>query len=216
MVPAPYVDPQWDNVRSLLQLNTDTADAKGLTWTASGASVSSGSLLIAADNDTLSTPFNTLFNWYAQPCAIEAWIYTTSHSQDAFARATLMGLGVYQPGTVWFWFGPNSTGLLNFGYWAGFSNNLTAESGAVPLNTWCHIAMQFDGSEIRLYVDGALVRTDPYEAAVAPTGSPTFRIGMRGSNLSRWQGRIRGFRLTHAVRYTGAFTPPALPLPETS
>ena len=45
-------------------------------------------------------------------------------------------------------------------------------ASALPLNTWSHLAATFDGSSLRLYVNGSLVSTRAAPGAVVPsTGS---------------------------------------------
>lgn len=41
-------------------------------------------------------------------------------------------------------------------YWQGGSNKVSTPSGGVGWNTWSHIAMTYDGSVVRLYVNGTL------------------------------------------------------------
>lgn len=69
------------------------------------------------------------------------------------------------------------------------------------------------GTTLRLFVDGVLVSTDTYGAAI---GSNGFSIGayMAGAYGAGWLGHIAAIRVTRASRYTANHTPPALPFPE--
>jgi len=49
-------------------------------------------------------------------------------------------------------------------------------TAAVPLNTWTHLAITYDGASLRMYVNGILVKTTPASGAAAVSASP-LRIG---------------------------------------
>ena len=88
-----------------------------------------------------------------------------------------------------------------------------AEDVSLETGRWHHIAGVFDGSEVRLYVDGRLV------ASAAGSGSRRtneFPL-MIGADVSRWgqptsvfRGQIDDVRVSNIARYSGErFTPPA-------
>jgi hypothetical protein len=49
-------------------------------------------------------------------------------------------------------------------------------TGALPLNTWTHLAMTYDGTTLRLYINGAEVGSRPVSGSVV-TSSSALRIG---------------------------------------
>src|SRR6185312_788899 len=49
----------------------------------------------------------------------------------------------------------------------GFSEEVVSATEALPLHEWSNLALTFDGTDLRLYVDGALAGTAP---AAAPQG----------------------------------------------
>jgi glucose/arabinose dehydrogenase/PKD repeat protein len=71
----------------------------------------------------------------------------------------------------------------------------TISSTALPLNTWSHVAVTYDGSTIRLYVNGALVSSLGGVVGSMPNSTGALRIG--GNNVwSEWfAGRIDEVRL---------------------
>lgn len=88
----------------------------------------------------------------------------------------------------------------------------SAEDFKLKADTWHHIAGVYDGSEVRLYVDGELVST------VERTGERTtnalpFLIGAdvngRGEATSHFEGVIDDVRLSSVARYTGDRFEPA-------
>ncbi|PYQ81221.1 MAG: hypothetical protein DMG03_20535, partial [Acidobacteria bacterium] len=52
-------------------------------------------------------------------------------------------------------------------------------STAVPLNTWTHLALTFDDSTLRLYMNGTLIRSSNTNSASIVTGTGALRIGGR-------------------------------------
>jgi hypothetical protein len=76
---------------------------------------------------------------------------------------------------------------------------------ALVANTWYHVAVTYDGSTARVFVNGA-----PGSAATigAITTGPFVRIGgLAGYGF--FNGDLDDVRISNIVRYTGAFTPPS-------
>jgi hypothetical protein len=69
----------------------------------------------------------------------------------------------------------SDTGKPSLQIQAGSSIELRAPA-ALPLNTWSHLAGTYDGSMLRLYVNGTLVATKVASGSVAVTASP-LRLG---------------------------------------
>src|SRR5207244_3787397 len=56
-------------------------------------------------------------------------------------------------------------------------DNAAVGSTAVPLNTWTHLAFTFDGSTLRLYMNGSLVRSSNMNNGSIVTSAGALRIG---------------------------------------
>jgi hypothetical protein len=76
-------------------------------------------------------------------------------------------------------------------------NYLVAPS-AIPLNAWSHIAMTFDGSRLRLYVNGVQVASHAVSGSVAATSQP-FRIGGNDVWGEYFKGSIDNVRVYDRV-----------------
>jgi hypothetical protein len=122
---------------------------------------------------------------------VEAWVYLTGNpSIDVATIVTKQGTVIasdiqYQlesyivSGRLTF----RCTVYLPTGYaWVNGNTN-------VQLNTWYHVAMTYDNSTLKLYVDGALDGSVPATGPIAPTTEP-LRIGGAGSGPWFFDGRV--------------------------
>jgi hypothetical protein len=99
---------------------------------------------------------------------------------------------------------------------AAYINNGGADldilgASALPLNTWTHLAMTYDGANMRLYVNGALVTTRAATGNIVATGNP-LRIGGNAAWGEYFAGQIDEVRiynraLTQAEIQTDMNTP---------
>jgi hypothetical protein len=58
----------------------------------------------------------------------------------------------------------------------GGSTNFVRAPGTLPLNVWTYVALTWDGAQLRLYVDGALVTTAARTGVLQSVTTP-LRIG---------------------------------------
>jgi hypothetical protein len=87
--------------------------------------------------------------------------------------------------------------------------------GSVPTpNVWSYVTVDYDGSNTRLYHDGAVTATVPGAFSVA-SNAAGLSIGLGGDDNSNGQfGYFGPLRITKGVaRYAGAFTPPSAAFP---
>lgn len=69
----------------------------------------------------------------------------------------------------------------------------------MALNRWYHIAGTFDGSNMRIYLNGVLVRTVPYDRSLDSTAGRILYVG--GSPYSQtFRGRVRHLRISNTAR----------------
>ena len=116
-------------------------------------------------------------------------------SVEAWARPTLAGQngGIYEK-TVNGWVNSQymlflEAGVAKFRVRTAAGALLPVDGPVLPLNIWSHLVGTFDGSALRLYVNGVLVNTS---AAAGPLNSgtgPSF-IGRLGQNLYPFQGSL--------------------------
>ena len=59
----------------------------------------------------------------------------------------------------------------------------------LPLNTWTHVAMTYDGANLRAFVNGVNTRTVAATGAI-PTSNGLLRLGKRVMNTEAWVGQM--------------------------
>jgi hypothetical protein len=95
-----------------------------------------------------------------------------------------------------------------------FSRNsgswIEVESGELALNQWHHIAGTYDGSNMRLFVNGARVASILTSGQIDQSND-SFRIGSTEFFNDYFQGAIDEVRLSNSIRYVGNFIPSQLP-----
>ena len=86
-------------------------------------------------------------------------------------------------------------------------------TNSFAFNQWHHVAMSYDGTTTRLFVNGAL------EGSVAGGGSASsaeLRIGNYNTGSNFYTGYISNLRISNSALYTSAFTPSTTPLTPTA
>lgn len=73
----------------------------------------------------------------------------------------------------------------------------SVSGGTVNVGKWNHIAMTFDGSNQKLYINGTLVATTPYSGSISYTGSGSLIIG---NGASAWSGNVSEVRIWNTAR----------------
>ena len=93
--------------------------------------------------------------------------------------------------------------------WSGSATVLASANNAVPaMGTWFHWAVERSGTTTKIYVNGAQVSSGTFNPLA--TDASGIRIGLNQAGSNGWNGAMDDIRFTYgAVRYGGAFTPPA-------
>ncbi len=208
-------DPYWGNVVLLMHMDgandsTSFIDETGKTITPFGAAKIStakskfggaSAYFSGVTNDYLRTPTSGDFQFdLGTAYTIEYHIYLPS----AINSKILLG----NSRSPWIWhrqFTQTSVGLYLHG---------SEPSGTTIDNTWHHIALVFDGTNAKRYIDGTYVDTN---AQVPNPGDDFFSIGggtTASGGATGPECYIDELRITKGVaRYTADFTVPSTPFP---
>jgi hypothetical protein len=164
-----------------------------------------GSLRVTSGNYLRINSTSTLDMSGKKPFTFECWVYLTSgHSSVSGILSMRSSPVVYCPLVV-----KESITFIGSGSLDSFS--FLSSSGVVGRNTWSHVAIVFDGTNVWLYVNGTL------ENPVASSGPhPSWPVGDRFLNVGydaegAIDGYINDLRISDYAVYTSAFTPPTSP-----
>jgi hypothetical protein len=137
----------------------------------------------------------------AGPRTVEAWV-----NPRTIAPAMIL---VNSDGVVGWLVEMDGSGYVKF--WGADTGGVwrAAPGWGRPLraNAWAHVAVAYDGSVARVYVDGALAGSG---AVGALSSGPDFRLGEM-TTYPRFDGQIEEVRLSSGRRYTAAFARPGAP-----
>jgi hypothetical protein len=163
------------------------------------AGTNGGSGYFDGNTDYLTAASNAAFAFGTGDFTIEAWINPASLAVDTLICGVDVTNGaILGYGTTTVWLGSR-----------GIAYDLTA-TYTLPLNSWTHIAVSRQGTTARLFANGVQIAsgtvTKNYPQGLFTVGNYTaVNIGVNG-----YLYNVRAVKGT-AV-YTGAFTPPTLPL----
>lgn len=216
-------DPYWANVVSLLHFDgadgsTTFTDQTGKVWTPSGnaqidtahSKFGGAAGLFDGAGDYISTPSHADFNFGAGDFTVEGWART-----NGAIAATSCFVGQWLAGDYKFTVGCATSGRAYFSLSesGGSGTELVSANGAIPTSTWFHFAGVRSGSTHTMYVNGVSVATGAISGALFSSTS-TIRIGSNGDNQA-FNGHVDEVRITKGIaRYTGNFTPPSAPFPD--
>ena len=162
-----------------------------------------GSLRVSSGNYLRINSTSTLDMSGKKPFTFECWVYLTSGHSSGGGILSMRSSYVYCPLVV-----KESITFIGDGSLNGWS---FLSSSGVGRNTWCHVALVFDGTNVRLYINGTF---DNPAASSGPHNS--WPVGDRFLNVGYdfdggADGYINDLRISDYAVYTAAFTPPTSP-----
>ena len=166
---------------------SNTGTLANATWTTSGkfggALTFNGtsSMVTVADNTTLDL---------TNGMTLSAWVYPTSNSP---AWRTVI-LKENTTDLVYALYGTGDTAVPQGMRLSGGATKAALGTVAPPLNTWTHLAVTYDGSNLRLYVNGTLTGTTAATGNMANSALP-LRIGGNSIWGEYFAGRIDEVRI---------------------
>ena len=188
-----------DSGNGLTGTLTGMSTGMSTAWVTGAAAIdfaNRSAILFAGTNDHIAVPASTslvLGNAFTQA----AWVY------PSFADNNFHGVWGYQPGGTnpQFYRYPSLYITQNSAVHAGFGDGTaftgwTSPTGLITQNVWNHVAVSFDGTTYRLYVNGVEVHTSNALAGRTPYPSNQFYIG-RVENY--FPGRVDDMRLYRRV-----------------
>jgi hypothetical protein len=221
-------DPYWSSV-VLLVANDNKANgttsfadqsASGHAMTANGNAQYStaraptgmtSSYLGDGTGDFLSTPDHTDFALGTGDFTLEIMGYWNTSS----GFRTLFSKRVSSAPAQWIFLGSNGTAIQWYASSGGGSFDIASAKsvGTLTNGTWYHIALTRQGTSFTPWLNGTAGSGTVTSSASIGVDTNDLRIGADSNALSL-DGNFTCARITKGVaRYTGAFTPPTLPMP---
>ena len=163
-----------------------------------------GSVFFDGTDDDLQIADSNDFTFAKNDFTIEFWRY-----KQALAVDTYVSIYGSSTATRAFWFGQSSSGIEQFYWYFGSSNN-SISSSPHPINTWSHLAAVRYNGTMTLYVDGveAASTTSNVDVSLNDT-TEDLRVGGDNTGVFDYQGYISNLRILNGTAlYTSEFTPP--------
>jgi len=160
-----------------------------------------GSLRVTSGNYLRINSTSTLDMSGKKPFTFECWVYLTSGHSSAGGILSMRSSDVYCPFVVL-----ESTTYLGYGPLNSFS--FLGTPAVVGRNTWSHIALVFDGTIVRLYVNGNGTFVNHTHPSW-PVGDRFLNVGYDINGVT--DGYINDLRISDYAVYTANFTPPTSP-----
>ena len=129
---------------------------------------------------------------------IEAWVYPTAKN-NAWRTVLAKELGT---DLAYAMMARSSSGGRPYGIVHTAGEQLVRAPAQLPLNAWSHMTTTYDGSAVRLYVNGSLVATTPAIGSITTTDLP-LHLGGNSAHGEWFQGRLDDIRIYNRA-LTGA------------
>jgi hypothetical protein len=142
------------------------------------------------------------------PVTVEAWIKVASLGSDQ--QSIIERYGGSYTGSGGYLLRLNATGKVLFATAADAANvDVIVGGTTVTTGVWHHVAGVFDGSQLRVYLDGQLDNSKA--SSFAPTsGTSNLEVGISGGGAFAFpfNGLIDEARVSAGAVYSSNFTPP--------
>ena len=165
-----------------------------------------GSLRVTSGNYLRINSTSTLDMSGKKPFTFECWVYLTSGHSSGSGILSMRSSYAYCPLVV-----KETTTFIGNGSLSGWS--FLSSYGVVGRNTWSHVALVFDGTNVRLYINGNGTFDHP---TISNKPHPSWPVGDRFLNVGydsdgAADGYINDLRISDNAVYTANFTPPSSP-----
>ena len=159
-------------------------------------------------NDSTNYVETTLPNALGNNFTIDFWIKLNAYPTISEKFAVPFSIGEYNDG-VYFQLETSTTSKKLY-VWLGNKNN-SIDADKIPLNTWTHLAVTFDGKKYDFYLNGERQFELENIVHTSQVNLNLFRSGGSVTLGRHFKGYIDEVKIVEAVRWTDNFTPPAEP-----
>lgn len=129
---------------------------------------------------------------------LEAWIYPTAWKTNAYDGNVICK--EYNTSNYGYMLRVGAGGKLNFAIGDGSWHEITTANTILSLNTWQHIAGTYDGTKMRVYLNGSAVDSSSVSVSISSTPGVNLLIGAHSSYVRFYQGMIDEVRIWNICR----------------
>ena len=123
---------------------------------------------------------------------VEAWVNISASGYQYVGGRYFHGSGT-GGGGYWLMIGNYNSTSRNVAFGVGYNDgnwNHATTVDQIPLNTWTHVAGTYDGSNIRVYINGVLKATQSYTGGTLYSSSSQFQVGKRTDDDKYFKGKM--------------------------
>ena len=189
--------PTADNVEGTANLDGTLTNMTGNEWETSSAFFGPKYCLdFDGVNEYVDCGTGSDLNISDNTISMEAWIYPTDFRTNYWENTIA---GNDDPDTKGYVFRYGGNGVLSFAYSDGSWQEVTTSNNALTLNKWQHVAVVYDGSYMKLYVDGIEKGSAAATSSISASGK-TFLIGASWQGSRHMVGKIDELRIWSGAR----------------
>jgi hypothetical protein len=156
---------------------------------------SGNALNLDGSNDYVQSTYSTALN-ITTNLTMELWIYPTKNSgtQNVISKSS-------SSQNVSYIFPRTDDGWNTFSAYFTFNGTgwTIVNTPYTSLNSWHHVAMTYDGSNVRIYMDGTLVKTQAASGSITTNTNPLY-IGNQNGYPEFYGGSVDEVRIWNVVR----------------
>ncbi len=145
------------------------------------------------NDSATANAYNAALNLTGRSLTLSAWVNPRSNSTWQMIVNKPFTTGHREPYFEWSMHREAATGRL--AAYLGCDRRQLLSNAPVPANAWTHVAVTYDGTSLRHYINGALDRSTSISCAVSNTNSAPIRIGSNGGGGEVLNGLIDDVRI---------------------
>lgn len=142
----------------------------------------------------MTAPGNGSLNITGNAMTIEAWVYSTNIPQSMPSGANILTKDSLQYGLM-----IDPLGYLKYNVKTSNGYNSLTSNTALPLATWSHIAAEYNGTTMSMFINGNFAGQVNMSGNISSSSSPV-TIGRFLNNLSGFSGYIDEVRVWNTAR----------------
>ncbi len=189
--------------------SNDACDAKsGYDGAATGTSVTTGRYGKARSFNGSSDSIDVNDQAALQPASItlEAWVKPDAADSQYHTVVAKQRDDSGPSGSSWTLYGPSNNNKFRLGMFDGSSWHDVYSTTTAVASTWYHLAATYDGSTMRIYVNGIEESTTPYVGSISYLGTRPVKIGAGETEANFAEGEFFDGTIDEVRIYSSALS----------